>query len=84
MAMSKVKISITESDCRCGYHHAGESFLVEDICPPMCHELWNVVYPMVYALQNGATLDYGNQRCACFDAECPDGGRVHVHGERVE
>jgi len=82
--MSKVKLTVTESNCRCNYHKSGETFLVGDICPPMCHELWSVVYPMVYALQNGATLDCGDQSCACFDAQCPDGGRVKVHGERVD
>lgn len=41
-------------------------------------------YPMVYALQNGAELDYGNKRAKCFDAKCPDEGRVCVHGEALE
>lgn len=82
--MPNVKLTITESNCRCGYHHSGETFLVGDICPPVCHELWSAVYPMVYALQNGALLDFGAERCACFDAQCPDGGRVKVHGERID
>ena len=50
----------------------------------MCHELWNVIYPMVYALQNGASLDYGSRRAKCFDAKCPDEGRVIVHGEVMD
>ena len=59
-------------------------FIVEDLCPPLCHELWSNIYPLVYALQNGAELDYGNTRVKKFDAYCPDECRVHVHGELVE
>jgi hypothetical protein len=39
---------------------------------------------MVYALQNGASLDYGEGRARAFDARCPDGGRVSIHGEVIE
>ena len=38
---------------------------MEDLCPPLCHELWNSIYPLVYALQNGALLDYGQTREKC-------------------
>ncbi len=79
--MAKVKLVITESACRSGYFRKGDTFLVEDLCPPLCHELWNAIYPMVYALQNGAELDYGDTRAGMFDAKCPDGGRVRIHGE---
>ena len=82
--MKKVKLTITESKCRCGYFHKGDEFIVEDLCPPLCHELWNTIYPMVYAIQNGALLDYGNCRADMFDAKCPDMGRVCVHGEAIE
>ena len=82
--MSKVKLTVTESNCRGGYHRAGESFIVEDLCPPICHELWHQIYPMLYALQNGGLLDYGREKAAAFDAACPDGGRVKVHGERLD
>lgn len=82
--MPKVKLTITESRCRGGYHKAGDTFIVEDICPPLCHELWNIIYPYVFALQNGANLDYGAARSARFDAKCPDGGRVVVHGEVID
>ena len=81
--MPKVKLTVTESRCRSGYFQAGDTFLVEDICPPLCHELWNTVYPYVFALQNGATLDCGEMRGITFDAVCPDGGRVKLHGEAV-
>lgn len=37
--MGKVKLTITCAKCRCGYHKAGDIFIVEDICPPLCHEL---------------------------------------------
>ncbi|MGN1164302.1 MAG: TIGR04076 family protein, partial [Candidatus Ornithospirochaeta sp.] len=75
--------TVTESKCRSGYCRKGDEFIVEDLCPPLCHELWNVVYPYVFALQNGAELDYGKGKNLQFDARCPDGGRVEVHGEVV-
>lgn len=82
--MVKVKLTITHSECRCGYVHEGQTFLVEDLCPPLCHELWNTIYPYVYALRNGASLDCGNTRTFSFNAKCPDEGRVWIHGETVE
>lgn len=82
--MSKVKLTITESKCRSGYVKKGDTFIVDDLCPPLCHELWNAIYPSVYALKNGAELDHGNVRAKCFDAMCPDECRVHIHGEALE
>ena len=79
-----VKLTVTKSRCRCGYVQEGDVFLVEDLCPPLCHELWNMIYPYVFALQNGGDLDYGEIRKRAFDACCPDGGRVCIHGEWVE
>lgn len=80
----KVKLTVVESRCRSGYCAAGDEFVVEDICPPLCHELWNRAYPYVFALQNGADLDCGESRAKQFDVRCPDGGRVLIHGEVVE
>lgn len=82
--MGNVRLTVTDSRCRCGYCKTGDAFVVGDLCPPICHELWNTIYPMVYALQNGAELDYGNCRARCFDAQCPDGGRVRIHGEALD
>ena len=82
--MKKVKLTITESRCRSGYCKAGDEFIVEDLCPPICHELWHAIYPYVCVLQNGGDLDYGENRAACFDARCPDGGLVVIHGEAME
>ena len=82
--MPKIKLTITDSRCRGGYCEKGQEFLVEDLCPPLCHELWNAIYPSVYALLNGADLDCGGGRARTFDAKCPDGGRVCIHGEAVE
>ena len=82
--MPKVRLSITESKCRCGYFTNGREFIVEDLCPPLCHELWNVIYPSVYALLNGGSLDHGAGKSKTFDAKCPDGGRVLIHGEVIE
>ncbi len=79
--MSKVKLTITESCCRSGYFRKGQEFIVEDLCPPLCHELWNSIYPAVYTLQNGGDLDYGRTRAKMFDVKCPDECRVCIHGE---
>ena len=57
---------------------------MDDLCPPICHELWNTIYPSLYALKNGATLDYGTERKRMFDAKCPDEGRVCIHCEVIE
>ena len=82
--MGKVRITVSESRCRGGYCKAGDEFIVEDLCPPMCHELWSTIYPMVYALLNGASLDHGDKRAKCFEAKCPDEGRVTVYAETVD
>ena len=79
----KVRLTITESNCRSRYFKASNEFIVEDLCPPLCHELWNVIYPYVFALQNGADIDCGCNRDFQFDAKCPDGDRVCIHGEVV-
>jgi len=81
--MEKVKLTITCAKGRCGYHKAGDIFIVEDLCPPLCHELWNVIYPSVYTLLNGGILDNDEARAKSFDAKCPDDGRVCIHGEVV-
>ena len=80
----KVRLTITESRCRCGYFRKGQEFIVEDLCPPLCHELWNCIYPSVYALLNSATLDHGDEKAKQFDAKCPDEERVRIHGEVIE
>lgn len=82
--MRKVKLTVTDGKCRCGYHKKGDEFLIGDLCPPLCHELWSTIYPAVYALLNGAQLDYCETRAPKFDAKCPDGGRVCVHGEAID
>ena len=77
----KVKLTVLESRCRDNLCKAGDVFLVDQLCPPLCHELWNVLYPQVFALQNGAALDRGDTRDTVFEAACPDGGRVKIKGE---
>lgn len=80
----KVRLTITESRCRCGYFKAGQAFTVEDLCPPLCHELWNSIYPSVYALLSGGVLDHGEGKAKAFEARCPDEGRVVLRGEAIE
>jgi uncharacterized repeat protein (TIGR04076 family) len=82
--LPKVKLTITRSTCRCAYFKVGDEFIADDLCPPLCHELWNNIYPLVFALKNGATLDYGTIYSKQFDAKCPDEGRVSIHGEVVD
>lgn len=62
----------------------GDTFVVEDLCPPLCHELWNTLYPYFFVLRNGGTLDCGEEKAKSFEARCPDDGRVRVRGEVAE
>lgn len=57
-----------------------QEFVAEDLCPPLCRELWNGICPLVYALCNGAVLHHKNIGAKIFGAECPDEGRVSIHG----
>ena len=82
--MAAVRLTVLESDCRAGYHRAGEGFLVEDLCPPLCQELWHCAYPYVFALRSGGVLDCGAETARSFEVRCPDGGRVLLRGELVE
>lgn len=82
--MPKVRLTVSESKCRCGYFKKGQEFIVEDLCPPICHELWNSIYPSVYTLLNGGSLDFGAGKAKKFEAKCPDEGRVLIHGEIIE
>ena len=61
----------------------GEEYIVEDLCPPICHELWNSMYPMVYTLLNGGDLDFGTDPSAQFDIKCPEVERVWIHREHI-
>ena len=82
----KVKITITESRCRSGFHRKGEEYIIDDtVCPPICMELWHYAYPYVWALLNGAeddTPDGG--RAAYTNVICPDEGRVHMLIEAID
>ncbi len=77
----KVKLTILESNCRGNYHKKGDEYLVEDLCPTICHELWQCIYPSVYALLNDGNLDYGDKKAKIFQMRCPDNGRVLIQGE---
>ena len=81
--MSKVKLTILESKCRGGYHKSGETFIVGDVCPPICHELWHSIYPSISVLLNNGVLDYGDIRSKKFEIKCPDNGRVIIRGESI-
>ena len=82
--MKKIKLTVIESSCRSGYHKTGDTFIVSDICPPLCAELWHIAYPYVFALQNGAELDGDSEKAKEFTVKCPDGGRVVLYGELSE
>lgn len=79
----KVKLTIVESNCRSGYHKKNDVFIVDDLCPPICHELWQCIYPSVYTLHNGGVLDSGDKKSKSFEFKCPDQGRVVIKGEVI-
>lgn len=78
--MPKVQLTIVESKCRSGHHNVGDVFIIDDLCPPICHELWQSIYPSVYVLLNNGDLDYGTTKAKKFCGRCPDNGRVLVEG----
>ena len=80
----KVKITITESRCRSGFHEKGQEYLIDEgrtVCPPVCMELWHYAYPYLWALLNGAELDHGVLASKSADVSCPDECRVKLHME---
>ena len=84
----KVKLTITESVCRSGFHRKGQEFIIDEdktICPPICMELWHYAYPYVWALLNGATSDNAEGgKSKSNNVICPDEGRVKLHIEVIE
>lgn len=78
-----VKLTILDSKCRCNYHKTGDQFIVDDLCPSICHELWQCIYPSVNVLLNNGNLDFGDIRKSEFQFRCPDQGRVLIKGELV-
>ena len=82
--MKSVVITVIKSECRSGHFRVGDRFVVDDLCPPLCHELWNRIYPYVFALQNGGELDHGEAKARFFEMRCPDEGRVTVRCELME
>jgi uncharacterized repeat protein (TIGR04076 family) len=82
--MPQIRLTIEESRCRAGLHRKGQEFIVGDVCPPVCHELWQCIYPQVYALLNEGSLDCGSTRARRFSLRCPDEGRVLIKGDVLE
>ncbi len=82
--MAKVTRVITCSKCRSGYFKKGQEYIVEDLCLPLCHELWSNIYPFIFVLQNEVKLDCGNVRAQMFGAICSDESRAGVCGEVIE
>lgn len=80
----KVELKIIESNCRSNYHKEGDTFIVGDLCPPICHELWQCIYPSIYTLLNNGELDYGSGKEKKFSCRCPDHGRVLIEGRVIE
>lgn len=77
----KVKLTILESKCRGNYHKKDDEYIVEDLCPAICHELWQCIYPSVYTLLNDGNLDFDDKKAKRFQTRCPDNGRVLIQGE---
>lgn len=61
-----IPMPLRTRNCR-DYAFNNLSFIVDDIFPPLCHELWHSIYPSVYTLLNGGALDYGETRIKFFD-----------------
>ncbi len=83
----KVKLTITESICRSGFHKQGDEYIIDEdktICPPICMELWHHAYPYIWTLINDGNLDDENLKSKSMDIICPDEGKVHLHIEVVE
>jgi len=80
----KVKLTVLESKCRSNLHKKGDVFILGDTCPPLCHELWQSIYPYAYTLINGGDLDYGKRRAKKFKVSCPDERRVLIQGEVMD
>ena len=82
----KIKLTITESRCRSGFHRKCDEFIIDEtICPPICMELWHYAYPYVWALLNGGTSDNAEGGKSKSDnVICPDEGRVKLHIEVIE
>ena len=83
--MAKVKLTITESRCKSGFHKKGQEFIIDEtICPSICMKLWHYAYPYVWTLLNGGELGDGDTKSKSFNIICPDEGIVHLHGEVIE
>ena len=80
----RMKLTVIRSECRGGLHSEGEEYVIGEVCPPICHELWNNIYPMLYAAGCGADIESGEGYSSAFTASCPDGGRVTVKCERID
>ena len=84
----KVKLTITHSNCRSGFHKVGDEFIIDEdntICPPICMELWNYAYPYIWNLLNGGTTDNATGgKSTCNKCVCPDQGRVHMTIELID
>jgi len=81
----KVKLTVLCSKCRSGIMSSGKTYIIDEICPPVCAELWHQIYPYYFALANGAFLDYdGTKKSRESDVICPDEGRVKVHLQAIE
>lgn len=75
-----IELKIIKSSCRSHYHKEGDVFQVNDVCPPICMELWHGIYPYVMTLKNGGSLDFGDSKAKRFKYTCPDQGRVVIEG----
>lgn len=83
----QVKITVTRSSCRDGFHKKGQEYILTGdtpACPPICMELWHYAYPYVWALMNGADLDNDDAKAKSCEVCCPDECRVHLLIECVE
>ena len=67
------EIRIIESRCRDGLNRAGEVFLFDGHCPPICPELMAPMNHLLYAIKEGMKRIDGDDTVT---VKCPDSARV--------
>lgn len=73
--MAKVKLTITKNNCTCGYYEDNQEFIIGDLCPPICSDVWYEMYPVILALQKDGIYKGKTE----FDFDCKTEGKVGIH-----
>ena len=75
----KMMIEVEESKGECAYgYKVGDKFEIEGLKTPegFCGAAWSLLFPVLFALNFGASFDFeDNPNCKTKTA-CPDGGKI--------